>query len=236
MAMDSERPAEPGSGVPHCIVWHAPGVPPPEDLLAALGKRHLNLSYCSGPFAALAEVCALGRVDGSGDGLAAGQGVVLVLVRAETLEDAGAVVRAVELYAPRARCWLYEPASPIRLRAVASAELERGASPAAAVLAEPGPVVVTPGFRTAPPPVRHPAQARPALRLAGDGVLPARPEPEEETLQAEVREVKPGQPPASPAVNAPQVLSQDELAMLLGEDTVESKEPPPPRQRAGDST
>src|SRR6185295_15350278 len=116
--MDNERPAEPGSTAPHFVVWHAPGVPPPADLMAALEKRHSSIEFCSSPFAALAAVCEIDRAgragavnghapnghDTNGHGAHAGHGVVLVLVRIEALADVGAVVRAVELYAPRARC------------------------------------------------------------------------------------------------------------------------------------
>lgn len=238
--MDSERPAEPGSPAPHCVVWHAPGVTPPADLMAALGKHHVSIDFRTGPFEAFAEVCALERMPrGAGPHGHAAHGVILVLVRAKELEDAGAVVRAMELYVPHARCWRYEPGAPVQLKAVVSAELEAD-TPAPPVEAAPK-VVVTPQFRrgAAPPPApgakRHPAQGRPALRLAGEGVLPARPEPEDEADGGKVREVTDAGAPADAGNgNARQVLTQDELAMLLSEDTVDVKGKAVPPRRAGD--
>jgi hypothetical protein len=239
--MDSQRPAEPGSHAPHCVVWHAPNAPPPADLLAALAKRHVTLEFRTGPFAALAEACFLDRAfhAGQADPSGPGHGVILVLVRAHELTDAPEVVRAVELYAPRTRCWRYEPGASVQLAAVTSADLISG--PDAPTPPATPEVVVTPAFRRAAPPpvpgaVRHPAQGRPPLRLAGEGVLPARPEEDDALAAPKVREDSiPGQPPEPPTASGRQVLSPDELAMLLGEDTLGKSQSDPPRRRTGDS-
>lgn len=235
MDMDSDRPAEPGLHAPHCVVWHAPGVEPPADLMAPLRKRHMSIEFRTGPFAAFAELCAIdraSRADASSDH--AGHRVALVLVQPSALEEPAAVVRAMELYLPRAICWRYEPSAKVQLKSVTSAALEPAASPKPRVE-----VVIPPAHQRAAPPgaVRHPGPARPPLRLAGEGVLPPRPEEAEPLAVAQVREDPAAAPPRdAPAAPHAQLLSREELAMLFGEDTLDqSDQPVPPPRRTGDA-
>lgn len=224
--MESERPAEPGSPAFRCVVWHAPGGVVPADLTAALGRRHMGIEQCAGPMAALAEVCALDREVHDEGRPGVPPGVILVLVEAESLPDAPEVLRAVELYAPRVRCWRYEPGAADRLRAVGSADLAP----------EPPVVIVMPEVRqdsgTRPGAVRHAAQGRSTLRLAGNGSLPVKP-PETEDA---VREDPPENGPRGDAGDARQVLTPEELTMLLSEDIVEPEDSAQrrPGPRAGD--
>jgi hypothetical protein len=230
LKMESERPAEPGSPAFRCVVWHAPGSVVPADLTAALGRRQMAIDHCCGPFAALAEVCALDREMHDASHHGAG-GVILVLVQAEALDDAAGVVRAVELYAPRVRCWRYEPAAAERLRAIGSADLAP-AMPA---------VIVMPEARRAeqasrPGAVRHPAQGRATLRLAGEGTLPPRSQPEGAQAD-EVREQPREGSNGDEAGASHQVLTPEELSMLLSEDIVDTdgRSGRVPEKRAGDS-
>src|SRR5687768_7093889 len=44
-----------------CVLWHAPGVTLPADLVFSLERRRVEISTCSSSYAAIARVCLLER-------------------------------------------------------------------------------------------------------------------------------------------------------------------------------
>lgn len=179
-----------------CVVLAAPGRPIDADLLAVLRRRDLDLAIETQACSAMARLCRLGKdTDG---------GLILLLVRPREIGFAAQLIRAAERYAPRAICWQYDPAGRPRLRAMTPEDLALPASEPAG----------TPR-RVPTPPITAPSR----LRLAGEGVLPAEPEPS--SLGGD-------QPPAQ---SPPHALTGAELAMLLGEDLADfagGRTPPAP--------
>lgn len=226
----------PGNAAATCVVWHLPGHEPPAELIAALGRRAVANIRVQSPFLALAEVCRLRRSAGDAP-------VVLLLVEPATLPDTPGVVRACRQYAPRTICWVYEQAAATRLRAVDPEALAEPASPP-----DPAPqIVVTPrrgpenpgegrvrntrvgqlgkignGTATAtnvPPPQ---VGSTPQLRLRSAPSLEGR------AKNADPGAVEATAPPPGEAQEAgqrrngtSQILTQEELAMLLADDLPE---------------
>lgn len=92
-----------------CVLWHAPGAQPPQQLSDALAGRGIAVLAHTSPFAVLAEACVLDR---QATGRPSGRAVpgVVLLVEPETLDQPSELVRAVWAYAPRIVCWVYESA------------------------------------------------------------------------------------------------------------------------------
>lgn len=104
-------PASPPAA--RCVLWRPPGGDPPAELLESLRRRNLEIIDCTDPYTAMARLCLLQRetVAAVGAGRAVGPFILIVVAPTE-LPDAPDLVRAVERYAPRAACWMYESLDP----------------------------------------------------------------------------------------------------------------------------
>jgi hypothetical protein len=195
---------------PKAVVWMAPGMQPPAELLSALSKGNLGVERVTSPYTALAHLCRLER-SSSHDGKTAS--AALVLVSPERLMNPGQVCDAAARYAPHTRVWMYEPGPNQRLRAVVQEDVENwlkspgGVDARPVILAKMPPRTQNP----APAPARHPDSRTapgpgPKLRLAGEGQV------QEAAQSAELQgagDAVQGDP--SPR----QVLTSEELEMLL---------------------
>jgi hypothetical protein len=115
-----------------------------------------------------------------------------VIVHPESMPEAAALWEARARYAPGARFWLYGPESAPQLRAVVEADVATwGAKPE--VVVKPYPPRTEPEARGE----ARPRGGQPRLKLAGDGGAQPPPEGEEERGN---------------------LLTPEELQMLLGED------------------
>jgi hypothetical protein len=144
-----------------CVLWHAPGVALPSDLVISLERRGVRLSSCTSAYAAIAQVCLHERAnDERTDDPAQRESLVLVLVTPKQLAQPAEVVDAMRRYASRTACWWYDPSANPRLRAVVDADVEQW-------LAE--------GVRSGQPVVIRPRagdDVRPRLKLSGDVETP----------------------------------------------------------------
>ena len=171
-----------------CVLWHAPTRPPPRDLTRLLDERGVQVAVATNPYLALATLCRFAAEARRSGHLAP---LALLAVGPESLPRFEEVVRAARTYAPQAVCWVDDPDSTPRLRAV---RLDR-----------PRPEVVV---RPEPAPVSKPTQDQsvqeftstssgPVLRLT-DAETPPRREPDD-----------------APGAT---FLTDEELALLLAED------------------
>lgn len=53
-------PADPNPPI-HCVLWHAPDAPPTPELTALLAQKGLTLETCNNPYAAAARLCRAQR-------------------------------------------------------------------------------------------------------------------------------------------------------------------------------
>lgn len=110
-----------------CLVWRPRGEAAPRPLLDALERRRIEVTTTDSPYHALARLCRLERPEAhgvsQGETDVAAPPHVLLLDRPESLEDPGAVVRSIARYAPKTACWLYEPTDPPTLRAVEAGDV-----------------------------------------------------------------------------------------------------------------
>jgi hypothetical protein len=137
--MESE--ALSGTAAPTAVVWTPPGTEVPQELRAALGKGGLNVTQARGVYTALAALCQLDRAGGAGAETRAQ--CALVLVNPSSLDSPAALCGAAEMYAGRARLWMYTTGAT-RLRAVTPEDITQWKGAAA------------------PPAAPAPARARPA--------------------------------------------------------------------------
>lgn len=128
----SEGCGQNNGGSAHCLLWHAPGTPVPEELLDSLARRGVEVERCTSAFAAMGIVCRHER----GPGLSGASEksapektppgpLILLLVFPESLPRAAEVVVALKRYAPRSACWCYEPGANQALRAVVESDMGR---------------------------------------------------------------------------------------------------------------
>lgn len=184
------QPVAQGSGKPagaRCVLWHSIAADGegglPAGLLNSLCKRGVQITVCTGPYRAMANLCRLaGRGAQSGEG---GGEVVLLLVEPRKLEQAAEVVLAAAKYAPGAACWLYETKPRPQMRSVTPEDVRAWQTPPAPVCK---PVVV------APKPVAAPV--KPAVQPVAPAATPVPASPAPLLMPAPV--VKPLAPlPAS---------------------------------------
>jgi len=188
------------------MVWHARGAEPPASLLDVLRRRGLKPDATSSAHVALGWACGSSGPDRS-------EPVILVLDRPRELPGAEDVLGVLAWAGPGVVCWLYDSETNPRLSAVVPSTMTRGSIRAV--------------FSSAPSPGRTsgadspPAQtavgvvlpavggvggagrsgASPALKLAGTASLA--------TESGEPVRARP---------SARELLTDEELAMLLSED------------------
>lgn len=201
--MDGSRQGG-GGPVARCVLWHAPGADAPAELEARLRARGIAISSVRGPYAALAELCAAAL---PADAAANGDPpqripLSLVLVRPEALAGASAVLRCVEAFVPRAVVWDYDPGPPPRLTptALRAAADDRGSGASPGASDNPAPQRPRPAHDRSSSPAR--------LRLAHPGPMePTRGTPDDM--------MGPGGPAGEDPLPPRQLLSPEEIAMLL---------------------
>lgn len=213
LAMDGRSGEPPSPRTAFTVVlWHVPDERPPAPLVRHLEARSIRINRVTSPFMALAHLCQLTPRNRTQRGQ-----VAVIFVHPERLPDAAAVFEAAARYAPGARCWMYGPASNPRLRAVVEADVEAWSGEPTIAMPQ---VVVRPpvahraaanagapsGYRARPAP-QPPLRLTPGERVDA-GFQPADVEESELAGHAE---------PARPS----QLLTPEELAMLLGEDEPE---------------
>ncbi len=111
------EPSHIGQSGHRAVVWHAPEVPPPPNLMAALAGRRIEAVRVQSPYRALAELCRAGIPAQP----------AIVIVHPESLADVPAFWDAKARYAPGARCWMYGPIVRPVLRAIVDADIARRA-------------------------------------------------------------------------------------------------------------
>jgi len=171
-----------------CVLWHAPTQPLPRDLTRLLDERGVQVALVTNPYLALATLCRF-----AGEARRSGRlgPLALLAVQPESLDRFEEVVRTARIYAPQAVCWVDDPASTPRLRAV---RLDRPMSEPASI---PEPAVEMNQAQVHTIHQVTSTSTGPDLRLT-DAETPPRREPED----------------ASGAT----FLTDEELALLLAED------------------
>ena len=195
-------------------LWLPPGVTPPPRLVQALTGKKVNVERILSPFAALSAMCRASRVARAAR---SGSVLALVVVYPEQQPDTVGVLEAAAKFAPGVRCWMFGPASNPRLRAIVETDIAGwgGAKSEPEIVVRPRPAETKPpALKTeaAPARVDYRTQAvgKPPLRLAGQGTF---------DLPVEAVDVdKKGSDEAGTGPARSQVLTAEELRMLLGED------------------
>ncbi len=205
--MDERRTSKPHQPSVRCLVVGPAGPDGrpalPEDLLSSLRKHDVAVSPQPGVFAAIGEMGAHQRLVRKGH---ATEGMALVVVDPERVARAEDLVHASERYAPSVVCWRYDSQTRMKLHAYQPRKREERADEDDAE--RPGGVgarpAVRPGIATRPSPA-------PALRLAGADARPA----------LRLRDVDDDERSGrnAPSNDATQLLTEEELAMLLGDKT-----------------
>ena len=209
-------PAEPGAARQtgfRCVLLVKGGaLAAPADLLLSLSKRAVEVTVCASPFEAMARIV-------SRRGSEADRPTALLVVEPDGLDRAEELARSVERFAPRVARWRYDDSAEPKLRGYAlpkpeAAPIERRA--------EPGEGVGIP-VRTASPPRlrlagapdseslaeaengRPDSPSHPGFRAAEGGEGAATGDPgESDGFEANIR--------------AAELLTEEELAMLLADD------------------
>ena len=166
------EPSHIGQSGHRAVVWHAPEVPPPPNLMAALAGRRIEAVRVQSPYRALAELCRAGIPAQP----------AIVIVHPESLADVPAFWDAKARYAPGARCWMYGPIVRPVLRAIVDADIAAWAGPR-----QPEIVVKPDSLRIGPEPRRDVPRPRPAvpkLKLAGEPMAVPAEGPAEEASKA----------------------------------------------------
>jgi hypothetical protein len=207
-------------------LWHAAGVGVPAKLVAALGKQHgVKLTQVGDPFMALAEICSAARV-------ARQSGVEsnsrLIILFPELLTDAAEFCAVADLYAPGVPRWQYGPATNPQLRPIVDEDVmswsSRHAGPEVPEVVIKSDAIRAAGVaRGAPPP-----KPGPQLRLAGEGPAEVdnRADPTDEKDAAGLAGPFPDADPSPPPLertSSSQLITDEELRMLLGESNDEGK-------------
>jgi hypothetical protein len=215
-------------------------------LRASLARRGVEAEWFAGPFAALAAACRPATSPGPNAGPNTGR--IVILAEPARWPAAADIIRAFRRYAPRAVCWMYAALPSPRLEAIQHEHLlawDRGTSPAPTPATALPPPAASPAPHTAPAPpapwttpTNRPTPAHaPALRLIDDRESPpaAKPAPVPAPPPARVEPL----PAIEPAASADVLLTEDELAVLLGEpedfDQPGSSTPAAPRRGLGGS-
>lgn len=233
----SNPPAQPAPQPAVCVAWSPVGVPLDPRLQGALKRPGLEVAACDDPFSVLA-VLTSAHLGGAG-------AKILLLVEPQRLPSVIDLLDIAPRYVPEMAIWLFDPSRQPVLRSVKATDVLVALGARMATAPEPRRSVSAP----APRPAIAPAQSNDqpsgpvawtgpwvasttqkwneptnGLRLAGDGTLPARDDVREDDVDA-FAEGSPAPAAASAAAPAtppranPRVLTEEELAMLLGDDT-----------------
>lgn len=205
-------------------LWLPEGVVPPPRLVQALSGKGIRVEPVRSPYAAMAAVCQASRAARAARGSVAG-GLALIVVHPEQQPDAAAVLESASKYAPGVRCWMFGPATNPKLRAIVEGDVEEwGGAPAREpeIVVRPRPIEREIEARPVSPKQSPPAAGaadyrtqramKPPLRLAGQGEFDLPPEP----VDVDKQGPEAGKEGAGPSRG--QVLTPEELRMLLGED------------------
>lgn len=200
-----------------CVLFHAPGVQVPSELLNSLARRIGRISSCTDAYTAMAEVCASER-DRASSTDAAGPATVLILVEPRTLRDAAELTAQLRIFSPAAVCWKFERGANPVLSAVVDSDVgawstqdagtaTSASRPSTATLARstvdsPPLPPAMPRVETSPPLPSTPAASIPRLRLAGASLPdPSGPLPEAPEIVVRPQPKQPNRPtPAPPAI------------------------------------
>ena len=230
----SNPPAQPAPQPAVCVAWSPVGVPLDPRLQGALKRPGLEVAACDDPFAVLA-VLTSAHLGGAG-------AKILLVVEPQRLPHVVDLLDTAPRYVPEMAIWLFDPSRQPVLRSVRAADVlaALGARPAASVEPRTASAPTRPSI--APAPARDATQPSApvawtgpwvasttqkwneptnGLRLAGDGTLPARDDVREDDVDAFAQGSAAASAPApsAPPRANPRVLTEEELAMLLGDDT-----------------
>lgn len=189
-----------------CVIWHAPGTDPPTELVAALDRRRVEVTAATSAFGALAELCVFEREAARAQAGQPPTGVVL-LASPDRLDDPAALVRAVQSYAGRTSCWVYQPGEREPLRAVTRHDVQAWS---------PAPVIdealtrVLSGLDCAD-------QAHGSGAYTG-GLRLSAPDPTTDDGRGEAASAVCDKERTEPHPPSENLLTDDELAMLLADD------------------
>jgi len=205
--MNQRRPPSSQPGGPRCLIWIAPGYDMPLDLIDGLRQRDIDPREVHHAPMVMAEL-ATGSPGYD----------VLVIVDPAVHPEISAVVGAVEQYFPQVRIWRYDRNASVRLaRWNGRAAGDRSAAP-----------------RARPEPARCHAPQAGGAHAGQPAAEPSAPGRDVPGPAEEARPPHGEMPPAASAAAgaADGLLSEAELAMLLGRETfddpdAESPEPGP---------
>lgn len=221
-----------GAGVreAHCVLWHAQDLPPSSELRSALDRRGMIVHRHDQRAVAFAEVCRLrGTRDGAGR-----KATILILVEPDRLNGPDAMLDVVARYSPSTACWLYRENANPQLRAVNDEDLLHFQAQRPPVQPRVAASIKSPSiWAEAKTARRATAQHQPVpsvivgprLKLAGSELTPATPgKPPAPKPETTVESKPSATTPPTPAAEVRQLLSEEELAMLLTERIGASKE------------
>lgn len=223
-------------GAAVCVLWHAHGRAPSAALSGALARKGVEVVRVEGPYAALAEVCRRQQDTR--------RPVILLVDATEPQPSRAEVVQLARVHAPRALCWVYQPGAADRLRAVTDADVrawEASEAKPADRAGPPTPKVVVRSVHPNPGPaaIRMTEREREvggSIAQAGEHGKPAPRATGRAAPALRLTEAPKVHPPAANADaqaggtpdagvqtggarrNGAQLLTQEELAMLLAED------------------
>lgn len=200
-----ERRVEPKHGATpaRALVCHAPGTPPPAALLQALERRAFVVENVPGTHLVLARAVLI-RHDPQTSHLR----LVVVLVQPRSLSRPGECLDALRNMPGGVACWVFDAASG-ELRAASAVDLDEWSEKNASESRKTNAVVTSQNSPSAGA-YESAARSAPALRFTGDW-----PDAAQATggsaLEAADAEAHAPTPPA--------LLTDEELEMLLGDDT-----------------
>lgn len=229
----------------HCILWHAQNLPASSELRAALDRRGMEVYEHDQRATAFAELCRQ-RGPRVGPVAPANRPVILVFVEPDRLHRPEDLKELLERYAPRTAMWLYRASANPQLRAVTEQDLLRWRSQRPAPQPRVAASIKSPQVwadaksarkSSLPPAPVAPVIVGPRLKLAGqprpsipEGAEPGLTGPEHKASAPAMEspappggpcgsvEPKPEAEPGMKGADLRQLLSEEELAMLLAGD------------------
>jgi len=166
----------------------------PDDLLRSLRKHDVTIDRRPGVFDAIASMIKHEQLRKRRE---AKEGMALVVVDPDRVARAEELVGASERYAPSVVCWRYDSHTKLKLHAyeVTAPKIEEETTPAHSGSSWGG----------------SSAASAPTLRLAGEGEF-------DHGLESELDESESSRYGSVVGADATQLLTEDELSMLLGDD------------------
>lgn len=224
-----------------CVLWTPRGVAPPLELEQELDRKGIARAAADNAHAAMALLCAwANRPDAAGPFPLR----VVVLVEPEMLLDARALLDALDRYAPDAARWAYRRGANPALRALVEQDVPPlsvpsrpavFAPPARPIQRDPSPTSPLQTHPVLPRPERRPLPpARPSLRLT-DHPAPTLDGAADDGLgDLNPPDARVGARTPDGAQSPTNVLTDEELAMLLGDNP--DHDAPRKRRRKGEGT